>query len=198
MPLTRREHTSPGDGDRQGQPALSSQDPDQRRHAARLLAGNAEGLPQLAAALASETVPAVREALLEAIAGTGSREAALILLPSLRSDDAGLRNGALSALQAMPSVMPVLLEGLLTDPDGDVRILATELARVLPPDAATGFLCRMLVREHHPNACAAAMDVLAQVGTPDAVPVLRDVAARFAADPFVRFAAHTAIARIEG
>lgn len=198
MPLIRRDRPAPGGGETRPGPSLTAEDPEQRRLAARSLASRADALPVLAAALASETVPAVREALLDAIACVGSREAALVLLPTLLSEDAALRNAGLVALQTMPGILPDLLPGLLSHADCDVRILATELARVLPPPVATDILCRMLEGETHPNACGAALDVLAQVGTADALPTLEHVAERFAGDPFMGFAARTAMARIRG
>lgn len=198
MPLIRRDDTVAGNGQNGLGPSLVSTDPEQRRLAARALAGQSDALSVLAVALTAESVRAVREALLDAIASIGSRPAAQILLPALRSEDVALRNAALVALQTMPGVLPDLLPALLADPDSDVRVLATELARVLPPPVATDILCRMLAIETHANACGAAMDVLAQVGTADALPMLEDVAGRFTADPFVGFAARTAIARIRG
>ena len=44
--------------------------------------------------------------------------------------------------------------------------------------------------------CAAAVDVLAEVGTRDAVPTLKACAERFSKTPFLPFAIATAIARI--
>ena len=50
--------------------------------------------------------------------------------------------------------------------------------------------------EPHPNVCAAAIDVLAEVGTRDAVPALKACAERFSDTPFLPFAVSTTIARI--
>jgi hypothetical protein len=61
---------------------------------------------------------------------------------------------------------------------------------------ATRLLCRLLEHEQHPNVCAAAIDVLAEVGTRDAVPALQACAERFAGTPFLPFAVSIAIARI--
>jgi HEAT repeat protein len=88
------------------------------------------------------------------------------------------------------------METLFGDSDTDVRILATELARNMPAKDAMQVLCRLLENEQHPNVCAAAIDVLAEVGTLDAVPSLRACAARFANTPFLPFAVETTIARI--
>jgi hypothetical protein len=56
----------------------------------------------------------------------------------------------------------------------------------------------LIEHEQHPNVCAAAIEVLAEVGTRDALPVLERCAVRFAATPFLPFAVSVAIARITG
>src|SRR5580698_9700570 len=91
-------------------PALDSSDAESRWAAARALAGHAEAVPELAAALGRETEPRVRE--------------------------------------------------------------------------ATRLLCELIEREQHPNVCAAAIDVLAEVGTQEAIPVLKKCAVRFVGTPF--------------
>jgi HEAT repeat protein len=102
----------------------------------------------------------------------------------------------IEALQALPGAILPFMDRLFEDEDSDIRILATELARNMPAPEATGILCALLAKEPHPNVCAAAIDVLAEVGTRDAVPVLQACAERFAATPFLPFAVSTAIARI--
>jgi hypothetical protein len=59
-------------------------------------------------------------------------------------------------------------------------------------------LAGLLVIETHPNVCAAAIDVLADVGTPAAIPALQQCAQRFAGTPFLPFAAAKAVALISG
>ena len=79
-----------------------------------------------------------------------------------------------------------------------MRLLATELARNMKACDATQLLCDLIEHERHPNVCAAAIEVLAEVGTPQALPALEKCAARFAATPFLPFAISMAIARISG
>ena len=69
---------------------------------------------------------------------------------------------------------------VVRDRDSDVRLLATELARNMKASEATRLLCELIEREQHPNVCAAAIDVLTEVGTPEAIPALEKCAARFA------------------
>jgi len=119
-------------------------------------------------------------------------------LPFLRSQDAGVRAAAIEALQAMPGAVAPFMAPLLSDGDADVRLLATELTRNMDASEATRLLCDLIEREQHPNVCAAAVDVLTEVGTPQALPALEKCAARFAATPFLPFAISVAIARISG
>jgi HEAT repeat protein len=115
----------------------------------------------------------------------------------IRSDDASLRIGALDALHAMGEAAAPLLPALLADPDSDVRLLACDLARTIAADATMRLLCDLLDRDPEPNVCAAAVDVLAEVGRPDAAPALRRCADRFASVPFLTFAIGVALARLE-
>ena len=71
---------------------------------------------------------------------------------------------------------------LFSDPDSDVRLLATELARNMKASEATRLLCDLIEREQHPNVCAAAIDVLMEVGTPEALPALEKCAVAFCRD----------------
>jgi HEAT repeat protein len=175
---------------------LSSPDPEVRWSSARALGGRAEAVSALAAALGAERVPRVREAIMTALIRVGDEASVLTLLPCLRSQDAGLRATAIEALQSLPDATAPFMAALLADADSDVRILATELARNMPAKNATSILCGLLENESHPNVCAAAIDVLAEVGTRDAIPALKACAARFPNTPFLKFAVSTTIARI--
>ena len=153
-------------------------------------------MPALAAALGTEPVPRVREAIMTALIRVGDEASVRALLPCLRSQDASQRSTAIEALQALPEAILPFMSALLRDSDTDVRILATELARNMPGNDATRVLCGVLENDPHPNVCAAAVDVLAEVGTRDAVPALRACAERFSNTPFLPFAVSTTIARI--
>ena len=117
-------------------------------------------------------------------------------MPLLGSDDASLRTGAVDALRAMPEVVSEHLPKLLSDPDSDVRIQSCEIARGLPSDEASRILCVLLTQETEPNVCTAAIDVLTEVGTADAVPALKKCAERFTGMPFMAFAIQVATDRI--
>ena len=178
--------------------ALCSLDAETRWSAARTLGGRAKAVPALADALSKEQVPHVQEAIITALMRIGDEASVMVLLPYLRSQDASQRSAVIEALQALPGAVLPFMVSLLGDPDSDVRILATELTRSLPEGDSTRLLCELLQREQHSNVCAAAVDVLAEVGTREALPTLRSCAERFAGTPFLPFAVSVAIARISG
>ena len=178
--------------------ALDSPDVESRWMAARALSGDAAAVPALARTLGRETVPRVREAIMTALIRVGNAASVEAILPYLRSQDAGLRAAAIEALQSLPEAIAPFMAPLLSDGDSDVRLLATELARNMNASDATGLLCDLIEREQHPNVCAAAIDVLTEVGTPAALPALEKCAARFAETPFLPFAISVAMARISG
>jgi HEAT repeat protein len=201
MPFVKRGVTSPPTIQPQDElasqiAALGNPDADARWSAARALGGRADAVPALAAALAAEQVARVREAIMTALMRVGDEASVSALLPYLRSQDAGQRAAAIEALQALPDAIMPFMAALLADKDSDVRILATELARNMPAADATAVLCRLLEHERHPNVCGAAVEVLAEVGTRDALPALKSCAERFAGTPFLPFAVSVAIGRI--
>jgi HEAT repeat protein len=199
MPLIKRDTPSSQTGERSASEHLAdlrSPDTDTRWRAARALGENKDAVAPLAAALELELVPRVREAIVTALVRIGDRASVTALLPYLRSQDASLRTTTIDALQVLPDVVHPCLQALLADEDSDVRILATELARNMSPAVATEILSRLIEREEHPNVCGAAVEVLTEVGTPAALPALRECALRFAHTPFLPFAIATAIARI--
>jgi HEAT repeat protein len=203
MPLVKGSSKGPGPGRGRAdigwhEAALGSAEAESRWAAARALAGRTDAVPVLAAALAAETVPRVREAIMTTLMRIGNDASVKTIVPYLRSQDAGLRAAAVEALQSIPEAVAPFIRTLFGDTDSDVRLLATELTRNMQAPEATRLLCDLIEHEQHPNVCAAAMDVLAEVGTRDALPVLERCAIRFAATPFLPFAVSVAIARITG
>lgn len=174
---------------------ISSASADERWAAARQFASPTD-VPALMAALEQETEPRVREAIFTSLARIGGAESARALASQIRSDDAALRTGALDALQSMTAELQQVLPGLLSDPDADVRLLACELARAAPGDDSASMLCALLEREPEANVTAAAVEVLSEIGSPQALPVLERCAARFADQPFLVFAIRIARDRI--
>lgn len=176
---------------------LRSGDAEQRRWAARDLAAWPESAGALGEHLLRESDASVREAVFTSLAAQASDAAAGALLPLLRSEDAALRNGAIEALGGMPQAVAPRIAALLRDADPDVRLFTVNLLGELPHTQVLGWLQQVLEHEPAVNVVGAAIEVLAEVGGPAQVPVLRRAAARFADEPFVAFAADVAAARME-
>jgi HEAT repeat protein len=175
---------------------LRSTDPDERWSAARAAATVDGGAAALAAALRVESDPHIREALFTGLARVGTPQSCAELLSLLRSDQSGLRTGALDALRSLGEGLRDLLPQLLNDSDADIRILSCELTRALPAAEASSMLCNLLAGEQDVNVCAAAVDVLAEVGGAADCPVMARCATRFAHRPFLGFAVKIATDRI--
>jgi len=176
--------------------ALGQGTSEQRWAAARAAAERTDGVSLLASALQGESDARVREAIFTGLARIGTAESAAALVPYLRSDDASLRTGAIDALRAKPDAVRAHLATLLADPDPDVRLLSCELTRGLADGEANRLLCDLLERETEKNVCAAALEVLAEIGKAEALPTLERCAARFASDPFIAFSIKVATDRI--
>lgn len=190
MPLIRKPSTSPtplpsarGDVLR----ALTEGNTDERWDAARAAGDVAGGAKALGAALRTEHDARVREAILTSLTRLASPDAVEAVLPLMRAEIAALRTGAIDALRAMKQAAWPYLPQLLADPDADVRLLACEMTRTLPAEEATTLLCGLIERESEANVCASAIEVLAELGTPEALPALERCAARFQGTHFLAF-----------
>jgi HEAT repeat protein len=179
-----------------GLKGLDSGDPQERWSAARAAADIPGTEGALAIALPKEDDSRVREALFTSLGRIGTQESVNALVCLLHSDVASLRTGALDSLRIIARKSAGFLPGLLRDSDADVRLLSCELARDLPSEEATTLLSALLLAEEEVNVCAAAIDVLAEVGNPQALPALSECAKRFAAAPFIGFAIKIATDRI--
>lgn len=199
MPLIRRgaaEVPASETDDRDCFALLTGGTADERWSAARSAAILPGGIEALGAALGTETDARVRVAIFTSLARVASPASVEAVLPCLRADDANLRAGALDALRAMSRAVLPRLPELLNDADTDVRILSCEIARCLAPAEATPLLCDLLDRETEANVCAAAVDVLAEIGQAGAEPALRRCAERFPQAAFIGFAVTVALQRL--
>jgi len=178
--------------------SLAGPEPAERRGAARALSCHPEAAMALCDRLEIETSPSVRAVLLTGLIRLESPEVVARLLVHLRSEDAALRNATIEALQEMHGTLTSHLRTLLDDPDSDVRIFAVNILGALRDPEAPGLLSAVLRGEPHVNVCAAAVDALAEIGSPEAIDGLEEVGRRFAGEPFMTFAVETAIRRIRG
>lgn len=169
---------------------------DARWRAARDVAGLDGGVDALSRALAIEADPRVREAILTSLTRLATPESIAVIMPYVRAEEAAVRTGALDALRASASAAEPGLAALLQDPDPDVRLLICEVVRELPASTATQLMADLLDRESEVNVCAAAVEVLAEIGEPQALAALERCAGRFSDEPFLIFAIQVATQRI--
>jgi hypothetical protein len=198
MPLVRKKLSDPQPEDAGLQALtarLQSAKADDRWEAARQLAEFPQSVPALAKLLDSEQDERVREAALTSLARRNNAESFDIILRFLRVDDAALRTAALDALKLMPELAATRLDALLADADADIRVLACDLARIVPPAVSQKSLAAILQTEQEINVCAAAVDLLAEIGTPEILPQLAACAQRLSA-PFLRFSIEMATTQI--
>jgi HEAT repeat protein len=179
---------------------LADADPTVRRWGARDLAAHPQAAAVLCARLAEETDASVRAVIFSSAALLGKGPAGSVvvdaLLPLLRSEDPALRNGAIEVLAGQPDAVAPHIEKLLADADTDVRIFSVNLLGDLRHANVPQWLAQVLVHESNVNVVGAALEVLAEVGTPALLPALRAAAQRFADDAYIGFAIELATRRI--
>lgn len=176
---------------------LASANRDDRWAAARAAARSPDHAESLVKALSTERDVGVREAIFTSLAQIGSPQSVGYIVEFIRSEDASWRASALDALRGKVDAIRAHLPALFMDPDSDVRLLSCELARSLPSEEATIALSELLMREAEPNVCAAAIDVLAEAGRPEALAALSACEAKFKHMPFLTFAIKVAKDRIQ-
>ncbi len=167
-----------------------------RREAAHRLAGDPDAVDPLADRLGREADRSVREAILLALGRIGTEAAAQRLFDLLGSEDVWLRNAAIETLSEMDAAVIGALDRTLSDRDSDRRIFAVNILVSLRHRAAVDYARRVLAEDDHVNVVAAAIDVLAEIGTPDMIPEIEAAAARFPDAPFLTYAARAASRRI--
>ena len=115
---------------------LRSGDAEQRRWAARDLAGCGEAAGVMGERLVADTDPRVRDALLTSLSATPGEATVNALLPLLRSEDAVLRNGAIEALAEMPQVITPFPGGVI--PQNRFDPVAAKLLQFYPAPTTPG------------------------------------------------------------
>lgn len=204
MPLIKNVSTQPVEGDERGKgrevpdlvAQLNAPDPAVRRWAARDLATHPEAVAALIAHLSGESDVSVRKVMFTTLVRLNDPAAVVGMAALLRSEDIALRNEAVEALREFPDGMAGIIRELLSDNDPDVRIFGVNILESLRHPHVEKWLLELLARDPHVNVCAAAVDVLAEVGTELCRPPLHDLKKRFPKVPYLRFAIDVVLQRI--
>lgn len=167
-----------------------------RRWAARDLAASPQAVPVLLARLGIEADASVRAIIFSSLILLDGEEAMEGLITFLRSEEPALRNGAIEALKQLPDAIAPMMQHLLADPDADTRIFAVNILESLCHADVEHWLIEVIRTDAHVNVCASALEILSEVGTAAAQSALQQVKQRFAAEPYIQFAADLALKRI--
>ena len=180
---------------------LDTAEPASRRAAVRKIAGLPKAYILLTKRLRSEEDPFVRKAILATLACLTDPEeigglVECLFVECLSSEDPALRNGALEVLQCLSVKIEHLLPRMLSNPCPDLRIFAVNFIAALDAAVGESWLIEVIRQDDDVNVCAAAVDLLCEVGSSEAMIPLVHVKARFSEEPYLQFAADTALRRI--
>lgn len=178
--------------------SLQTGDATSRRWAARDLAQYPQSVAALIDRLPQERERTVREAIFVTLTQLACKSSMDGLITCLRSEDVNLRNDAIEAMKLMPDAVGPMMNGLLHDPDPDVRIFAVNILEALNHPMVESWLLDVICHDSHVNVCATAVDLLAEVGSKAAVQSLQALRHKFPNEPFMHFAIDVALKRIQG
>ncbi|MDI1472377.1 MAG: HEAT repeat domain-containing protein [Thermodesulfovibrio sp.] len=175
---------------------LSNQNPTERRWAARDLAEYKEASGYLIEQLKKEKDIAVREIIISSLLAIGDEIAISGLINYLKSDDAHLRNSAIEALKQIPEQVAPYIEKLLQDKESDIRIFTINILESLRHPKVIKWLIDVIEKDENINVCSTALDLLAEVGTEEALPAIKKVKERFKNEPYIQFVSDIALRRV--
>jgi len=176
--------------------ALENSDASGRRQAAREIVHCPDAASVLVSRLQRENDDAVREVILGALVRMSDPIALSGLVDCLRSEDAALRNEVIERFAQMGREVDPTLQSLLKDPDPDLRIFAVNILASSQHPNVESWLIEIIEQDTHLNVCAAAADLLCEVGTEASIDALARLKARFADEAYIQFAADLALKRI--
>lgn len=168
-----------------------------RRWAARDLVAHPHAATAVCARLLDETDASVRAVLFSTASKIGGAEVVKAMMALLRSEDASLRNGAIEVMAGLPDAVAPHIDSLLIDEDSDVRIFTVNLFGDLRHPKVPQWLAQVLMHDAAVNVVGAALEVAAEVGTPQTRPALLEARRRFADDAYIGFSVDLALQRIE-
>ncbi|MEO0274673.1 MAG: HEAT repeat domain-containing protein [candidate division WOR-3 bacterium] len=205
MPLKRREEEIPKfDSERRRRDRnfeslisqLDNPSASERRWAARDLAQYSEASPYLLKFLQKERDISVREVILSSLLAIKDEVAIKGLIDLLNSDDALLRNEVIETLKEMPEEVAPYIEKLINQDNSDLRIFAINIMESLRHPKVLVWLKEILEKDKNVNVIANALDLVAEVGTEEFLPLIEKVKDTFKDEPYIQFVADLAIGRI--
>ena len=175
---------------------LEDADVTARRHAAQKIVTCQDGATVLIGRLQREENTAVREAILNSLLRLRDPSIISGLADCLRSENVALRNDVIEVFKQLGSQAEPVLRALLADTDPDVRIFAVNILISERYSDAEQWAIEVIERDAHVNVCAAAVDLLCEVGTEASIDPLLRLKTRFVHEAYIQFAINLALKRI--
>lgn len=116
----------------------------------------------------------------------------------LKSDNAYLRNMAITFVQEFGIEAKSFIEKLMRSDDKDIRIFAINILGDVKYDKSVDMLRYFLAQEDDINAMMTAVDYIGEIGSEEDIPLLETLKVAHKDDPYVLFGVDTAIERIKG
>jgi len=116
----------------------------------------------------------------------------------LKSDNAYLRNMAITFLQEFGIEAKPFLEKLMDNEDKDIRIFAINILGDVQYEDSIEMLRYFVLKEQDINAMMTAVDYLGEIGSQEDIKLLEAIKKEYEDEPYVQFAIDTAIKRIKG
>ncbi len=176
--------------------SLDNPDPVARRWAARDLVECPDASAKLVERLRVEQDMSVRAVILSSLTCLGDHTAVAGLVDCLRSEDAALRNESIEVMKQLPDEVAPIMRELLHDTNDDVRIFAVNILESLCHPDVESWLLEVIENDPQINVCAAALDLLLEVGSKAAEQPLKRLQLRFADEAYFQFAINLALRRI--
>jgi HEAT repeat protein len=119
------------------------------------------------------------------------------LFKILKSNNAYLRNAAISFLQNYDKEAEPFIKELLQDKDKDIRIFAINILGDAKLENSLELLRVCIKNEEEINVLMTAVDYIREIGTEEDISLLEKLKERFSNEPYVEFSVNLAIEKIK-
>jgi len=121
-----------------------------------------------------------------------------MIFKMLKSENAYLRNAAISFLQEYGTEAKEFFERLMNDKDPDIRIFAINILGDVNFADSVDMLRYFILKENEINPLMTAIDYLGEVGDENDVPILESLKEQYKDNEYVTFGINLSIDRIKG
>lgn len=177
---------------------LCDEDVVKRRDAARALLTTGCPASALVERLWVEPQLSVREALFTTLAHMADETALKGLVGCLTSEDTCLRNEAIAALKQVTPLLEPYLRPVLESPDADLRIFAFNVLSTPKNADHLAWVEPFIRAEENVNVCAAALEMLVEVGDCTLTSLIGELKTRFFDEDYIQFLTGIVLRRCEG